>query len=92
MNRQPGKALPYFLQLRRVGALELIQEHNLFTNVQDQVVQLIDYEKDLAKREGKKPMPRDEVPTFSPSPKKHGSAIDLMVEHTHSIPVSLVLA
>jgi hypothetical protein len=73
-NRQPGKALPYFLRLRKPGVFDLIREHNLFTVVQDQALLLVEFEEDI-KQDTKS--------------SKHGPAIDLLVDHTHSIPVSL---
>ena len=73
INRQPAKALPYFLRLRRSDVFDLISEHNLFTAVQDQVVQLIDFDK--GQMETKL------------STDKHGAAIKLLADHTHSIPV-----
>lgn len=75
-NRQPGKALPYFLRLRKPGVFDLIREHNLFTVVQDQALLLIEFEED--NKQGSQLS-------------KHGAAIDLLVDHTHSIPVRISL-
>ena len=72
-NRQPGKALPYFLRLRKPGVFDLIREHNLFTVVQNQALLLVEFEEDI--KQGNRLS-------------KHGPAIDLLVDHTHSIPVS----
>lgn len=74
INRQPAKALPYFLRLRRPDVFDLIREHNLFTAVQDQVVKLIEFD-------------RGQLETRL-SKEKHGAAIQLLVDHIHSIPVS----
>lgn len=46
-NRQPGKALPYFLRLRRPNVFELIREHNLFTAVQDQALLLVEFDQEI---------------------------------------------
>lgn len=76
-NRQPGKALTYFLRLRRPGVFDLIREHNLFTVVQDQALLLVEFEEDVNVKQGQRK-----------SESKHGAAIELLVDHTHSIPVS----
>ncbi|KAH6902802.1 vacuolar protein sorting 41 [Coprinopsis sp. MPI-PUGE-AT-0042] len=49
-NRQPGKALPYYLRLRRPNVFELIREHNLFTDVQDQVLLLVEFDHELMEK------------------------------------------
>jgi hypothetical protein len=46
-NRQPGKALKYFLELRRPNVFQLIRENNLFTDVQDQVLLLVNFDQEL---------------------------------------------
>lgn len=82
VNRQPGKALPYFLRLRRPHVFDLIREHNLFTDVQDQALLLVEFDKE---RKGKV----NEKEEVESAKGKHGPAIQLLVDHTHSIPVSL---
>ncbi|WVF72944.1 hypothetical protein IAT40_007762 [Kwoniella sp. CBS 6097] len=81
INRQPAKALPYFLRLRRPYVFDLIKEHNLFTAVQDQALLLVqfDQERDIEKAE----VEGDKA--------KHGAAIQLLVDHTHSIPIDRVV-
>ena len=79
VNRQPGKALPYFLRLRRPHVFDLIREHNLFTAVQDQALLLVEFDQE---RKGK----MDEQDIESEKG-RHGAAIQLLVDHTHSIPV-----
>ncbi|WWC91761.1 uncharacterized protein L201_006708 [Kwoniella dendrophila CBS 6074] len=81
INRQPAKALPYFLRLRRPHVFDLIREHNLFTAVQDQALLLVqfDQEREINKEEGKG------------DKSKHGAAIELLVDHTHSIPIDRVV-
>ncbi|KAJ1019474.1 hypothetical protein NDA16_004591 [Ustilago loliicola] len=80
-NRQPGKALQYYLRLRRANVFDLIRENNLFTAVQDQALLLIEFEEDLKTR-------RSQQATSS----KHGAAIDLLVDHTYSIPIGRVIS
>ena len=41
-NRQPAKALPYFLRLKRPKVLDMIREFNLFLDIQDRIVSLVD--------------------------------------------------
>ncbi|OCF77367.1 vacuolar protein sorting 41 [Kwoniella mangroviensis CBS 8886] len=81
INRQPAKALPYFLRLRRPHVFDLIREHNLFTAVQDQALLLVqfDQEREVNKEEVKG------------DKSKHGAAIELLVDHTHSIPIDRVV-
>lgn len=90
-NRQPGKALPYFLRLRRPNVFDLIRENNLFTAVQDQALLLIEFEEDLStkqKEEQRRNAVRKSVMGGEIAASRHGAAIDLLVDHTHSIPVS----
>lgn len=82
-NRQPGKALPYFLRLRRPNVFELIREHNLFTAVQDQALLLVEFDQELMDKTRKEGLPVED---------ERGAAIMLLVEHTHSIPVRLHLS
>jgi hypothetical protein len=83
VNRQPGKALPYFLRLRRPHVFDLIREHNLFTAVQDQALLLVDFDQE---RKGKV----NEEEDVESAKGRHGAAIQLLVDHTHSIPVGLL--
>lgn len=105
LNRQPGKALPYFLKLRRPGVFDLIRDHNLFTDVQDQALLLIEFDQDLIltrNKENEKEKESLSVATTTTTTKlkklpaeeeedegKFGTAITLLVDHTHSIPVRL---
>lgn len=77
-NRQPGKALPFFLRLRRPNVFDLIREHNLFTAVQDQALLLVEFDQELMEKK------RKDGGTVED---EKGAAIRLLVEHTHSIPV-----
>ncbi|KAG8815210.1 Vacuolar protein sorting-associated protein 41 [Serendipita sp. 399] len=49
-NRQPGKALQYFLRLRRPNVFQLIRENHLFTDVQDQALLLVEFDQELMKQ------------------------------------------
>lgn len=81
-NRQPGKALQYFLRLRRPNVFDLIRENNLFTDVKDQVLLLVEFDQELnGKRE------EEGVDTTQ----TRSEAISMLVDHTHSIPVDRVV-
>jgi len=86
-NRQPGKALQFFLRLRRPNVFDLIRENNLFTDVRDQALLLIEFDQELFEKqkkvEGAKGVQLDaEDATKTPG-------ITLLVDHTHSIPAGL---
>lgn len=80
-NRQPGRALPYFLRLRKPGVFALIREHNLFTVIQDQAFLLVEFEQDLLNKSEK-------AGKHDPVQSQSWQSIQLLVDHTHSIPVS----
>ncbi|TFK47011.1 vacuolar protein sorting-associated protein 41 [Heliocybe sulcata] len=82
MNRQPGKALPYFLRLRRPNVFDLIREHNLFTAVQDQVLLLVEFDQEVMENRRKEGQDVDD---------SQSAAIQLLVDHTHSIPIGRVV-
>ncbi|KAK4685521.1 vacuolar protein sorting-associated protein 41, partial [Tremellales sp. Uapishka_1] len=79
INRQPAKALPYFLRLRRPEVFDLIREHNLFTAVQDQALLLVEFDRSR------------KVVSEEEGIGKHGAAIKLLVDHIHSIPINRVV-
>lgn len=86
-NRQPGQALPYFLRLRRPNVFQLIQDNNLYTDVQGQVLLLVEFDQELieARREvGEKEGKLGENKV------DRGQAIDLLVNYTQSIPVGSI--
>ncbi|CEH19382.1 Vacuolar assembly/sorting protein VPS41 [Ceraceosorus bombacis] len=114
LHRQPARALPYFLRLRKPGVFALIRDNNLFTAVQDQALLLVQFDQQLvdAEQESEKlPSGQDskllsklqhhaslkqeasavasDTPS-STSSSRHGAAISLLVDHTHSIPVHRV--
>ena len=78
-NRQPGKALPYFIRLRRPNVFDLIRENNLFTDVQDQALLLVDFDHELMEKRKLEGQTVDGA---------RSEAITLLVDHIHSIPVS----
>lgn len=82
LNRQPEKALPYFLQIRKPNVFDLIRDYNLFTTIQSQALQLVDFDQERVR-----PQEADEERNAPSVAGKHGRAIELLVEHTHSIPV-----
>ena len=85
-NRQPGKALHFYLRLRRPDVFDLIKENNLFTDVQDQILLLVEFDHELMEKRKKEGWlglgggGKDE-----PS----SEAIRLLVDNYHSIPVRL---
>ncbi|KAG6883937.1 hypothetical protein C0993_002682 [Termitomyces sp. T159_Od127] len=81
-NRQPGKALPYFLRLRRPNVFYLIREYNLFTDVKDQVLLLVQFDDELRKQRKQDGQILDD---------KRNDAISLLVNNIHSIPIGRVV-
>ncbi len=79
INRQPGKALPYYLRLRRPNVFNLIREHSLFTDVSDQVLLLVEFDDELMTKR------KEEGTIVDPS---KSEAIALLVDNIHAIPVS----
>ncbi len=73
-NRQPGKALPYYLRLRKPAVFQMIREHNLFSDVRDQALSLVEFDEDVT------------------DSKSFGASIQLLVDHTFSIPIPSVVA
>ncbi|KAK7061202.1 vacuolar assembling protein [Favolaschia claudopus] len=79
-NRQHGKALTYFLRLRRPAVFDLIRDYNLFTDVQDQALLLVEFDHELMEKR------RQDGQAAEKS-----QAIALLVDHIHSIPVGRVV-
>ncbi|SCV72404.1 BQ2448_3941 [Microbotryum intermedium] len=91
LHRQPGKAVPYFLKLRRREVFDLVVEWNLFTDVMDLALELVEFEEELrGEKEGKGE--KEQGGEGEGEGSIHGKAIGLLVNHTHSIPVSKVIA
>lgn len=57
---------------------DLIRENNLFTDVQDQVLLLVEFDHELMEKRKKEGLPNA----------GHSDAIKLLVDNIHSIPVS----
>jgi hypothetical protein len=85
-NRQPGKALQFFLRLRKPNVFDLIRDNNLFTDVQDQALLLVEFDQELV--ESQRRQGQAEGMDIDPSNIVPSPAIALLVDHTHSIPVS----
>ncbi|KAF9266084.1 vacuolar assembling protein VPS41 [Marasmius fiardii PR-910] len=86
-NRQPGKALPYFLRLRRPNVFDLIRENNLFTDVQSQVLSLIEFDHELREKRRREREEKSEPL----EEEERSEAIELLVDNVHSIPIVRVV-
>ncbi|KAF5330256.1 hypothetical protein D9758_014441 [Tetrapyrgos nigripes] len=85
-NRQPGKALPFYLRLRRPNVFSLIRENNLYTDVKNQVLELVEFDMELQEKnrlriDGTPVQEEDILAT-----KGKSEAIELLVNNIHSIP------
>jgi len=101
LNHQPGKAVSYLLRLRKPEVFDLIKDNNLFTDVQDQALLMIEFSDELnrqkmvrLKDEGsdEKDQATGATTPDEKSPHEYSAAIDLLVQHTYSIPVARVIA
>lgn len=88
-NRQPARALPYYLRLRKTGVFDLIRQHNLFSDIHYQALLLVDFQEEMKRRKAlistrdkRGAIEKENVEA------KHGEAIELLVDHTQSVPVS----
>ncbi|KAI3605006.1 vacuolar protein sorting 41 [Moniliophthora roreri] len=86
-NRQPGKALTYFLRLRRPNVFDLIRENNLFTDVQDQILLLVEFDHELME---KRRQAREDQDGAGVEQDK-SEAIQLLVDNLYSIPITRVV-
>ncbi|KAM6488910.1 hypothetical protein JOM56_015641 [Amanita muscaria] len=82
INRQPGKALPYYLRPRRPNVFNLIRENNLFTDVSDQVLLLVEFDNELMMKKKEEGKAVDE---------SKSEVITLLVDNIHSIPITKVV-
>ncbi|KAG8782576.1 Vacuolar protein sorting-associated protein 41 [Ceratobasidium sp. 428] len=87
-NRQPGQALPYLLRLRRPSVFDLIREHNLFTALRDDALLLVEFDQELEEKRRSDTQP-DGVDFTKPAIPR--TAIQLLVENTHAIPINRVV-
>ncbi|PPR01596.1 hypothetical protein CVT26_013335 [Gymnopilus dilepis] len=87
-NRQPGKALPFYLRLRRPNVFDLIRDNNLFTDVQDQILLLVEFDHELMEERNKE---IESQGTGIGEQPVESEAIKLLVEHIHSIPITRVV-
>ena len=80
------------LQIRKPNVFDLIRDYNLFTAIQGQALQLVDFDQERVRPQEADPSEHHgtaEVDGEMAKAKgKHGRAITLLVDHTHSIPVS----
>lgn len=76
--------MPYFLRLRRPNVFDLIREHNLFTALRDDALLLVEFDQEL--EEKRRAEGAAEGVDFTKPAVPH-TAIQLLVENTHAIPV-----
>jgi hypothetical protein len=87
-NKLPGRALPYYLRLRKPGVFELIKQNNLLADINDQVLLLVDFQEDAKRRLPRGPSKIADLGNKQMDVEdKHGEAIALLVDHTQAIPV-----
>jgi hypothetical protein len=67
---------------------DLIREHNLFTDVRDQVLLLVQFDDELRRQHQSESKNDDAEMTDARSTYSKSQAITLLVENIHSIPVS----
>lgn len=85
------RALEYFLRLRRPNVFELIREHDLFSAVRDKAILLMEFDQYLYEKNTKERKEAGQPPSTLKSEDEltQGPAVQLMVQHTEEIPVSL---
>jgi hypothetical protein len=86
-HREPGKALQFYLRLRKPNVFVFIRDNNLFTDVQNQALLLVEFDQELVEKERKEKS--TEGPVVEPWDVKPSPGITLLVDHTFSIPVGL---
>lgn len=98
LNHQPGKAVSYLLRLRKPEVFDLIKDNNLFTDVQDQALLMIEFSDELNRlkmvRLNNEGSDEEDQATGATTPdekslREYSAAIDLLVQHTYSIPVNI---
>src|ERR1700726_452989 len=81
-NRQPGKALSYYLRLRRPHVFDLIRENNLFTDVQDQALLLVEFDHELMEKRKQEHLSAGGA-AVGLGTTTRSEAITLLVDHIH---------
>lgn len=77
---RPREALPFYLSLGRPEAFELIQKFHLFDAVQDDILKLVKLDTPAVTAD------------LSPLALANPKAIEMLVQHSHSIPTPKVVA
>jgi len=72
------------LRLRRPNVFDLIRENNLFTDVRDQALLLVEFDQELFEKQKKEKGVQLDAEAATKTP-----GIALLVDHTHSIPAGL---
>ncbi|THV02760.1 vacuolar protein sorting-associated protein 41 [Dendrothele bispora CBS 962.96] len=90
-NRQPGKALPFYLRLRRPNVFNLIRENNLYTDVKDQVLELVEFDMQLREKDRSRVDDETVGKVDATTKEGKGEAIELLVNNVHSIPIGRVV-
>jgi len=75
------------LRLRRPNVFDLIRENNLFTDVRDQALLLVEFDQELFEKQKKEERAKGVQLDAEDATKTPGIA--LLVDHTHSIPVGV---
>jgi hypothetical protein len=75
--------------LRRPNVFDLIRENNLFTDVRDQALLLVEFDQELFEKRRKEEGARGAQFDAEDATKTPG--ITLLVDHTHSIPAGFSL-
>ncbi|KAK4056323.1 Vacuolar protein sorting-associated protein 41 [Microbotryomycetes sp. JL221] len=89
-SRQPGRALPFYLELRRPDTFDLIRKHSLFTDIKSQVLPLIQFDSDSRRRQGT--AAGNGNAKEAGSNERHWTSFSLLVEHADAIPVDDVVS
>ncbi|ORY83894.1 hypothetical protein BCR37DRAFT_378907 [Protomyces lactucae-debilis] len=77
---RPREALPYFLALGKSESFDIIRQYHLFDAIQEDVLQLVTIDAPAADSDVKA------------GKLANSQAIDMLVQHTHSIPMHKVVA
>jgi len=101
---RPDRALEYYLRLKKPNVFILIREYGLFAAVQEKALLLMEFDQylyDLRKKareeararaaegDAAKDVSEDQTPESADDELSKGLAVQLLVEHTDEIPVSV---